>query len=131
MKTMMMRRCFLVLSTVFVTTDAFSIPKTIPITKATTTIPTTTALHHDQQKHAPGAASAAVATIALISTILGSNTAAMAYESTDYASETVTQVISELKNAQGKTAETFKAYEDVAAIITEGKGVGGAINYSK
>jgi hypothetical protein len=127
MTIMTMRRCFLVLSTVVVTTDAFAIPKTVPTT--TTALHSTFRNHHDLQHHQQRHAAAA-ATIALIA-VLGSNTAAVAYESSDYASETVTQVISELKNAQGKTADTFKAYEDVAAIITEGKGVGGAINYSE
>ena len=54
-----------------------------------------------------------------------------AYESSDYASETVTAVVDSLKNAGSSSSETFKAFEDIAAIITEGKGVGGSINYSE
>ena len=52
-----------------------------------------------------------------------------AYDDSDYASDTVQAAVSSLKRAAGNTADTFKAYEDVAAIITEGKGVGGEINY--
>jgi hypothetical protein len=55
--------------------------------------------------------------------------AAVAYSSSDYASETVTGVIESLKAAKGNVADTFKAYEDIQAIITEGKGVGGSVNY--
>lgn len=56
---------------------------------------------------------------------------AHAYDSSDYASETVTQAVNSLKDARGNADATFKAYENVAAIITEGKGVGGSINYRK
>lgn len=54
---------------------------------------------------------------------------AQAYVSSDYASETVTAALQTLKQASGNIDETFKAYESIAAIITEGKGVGGMINY--
>ena len=54
-----------------------------------------------------------------------------AYSDSDYASETVQEVISTLKNNAGNVDGTFKAYETVAEIITEGKGVGGMVNYSK
>ena len=56
---------------------------------------------------------------------------ASAYVPTDYASDTVQQSIKDLKAASGNSAETFKVYESIAAIITEGKGVGGQINFSK
>jgi len=52
-----------------------------------------------------------------------------AYEPTDFASETVTQVVDSLKRSAGNIEDTFNTYTDIAAIITEGKGVGGAINY--
>jgi hypothetical protein len=55
--------------------------------------------------------------------------AAQAYDASDYASETVQTVIQTLKDASGNTEQTFKAFESIAAIITEGKGVGGMINY--
>jgi hypothetical protein len=54
---------------------------------------------------------------------------AQAYVSSDYASETVTAALQTLKQASGNIDETFKAYESIASIITEGKGVGGMINY--
>jgi len=54
---------------------------------------------------------------------------AFAYEESDYASETVTNVVSQLKSTSGNVDETFKTLEDVAKIITEGKGVGGTLTY--
>jgi hypothetical protein len=54
---------------------------------------------------------------------------ALAYSPSDYASETVQAAIGSLQSATGNVEKTFKAYEDIAAIITEGKGVGGDINY--
>ena len=57
--------------------------------------------------------------------------AAHAYQASDYASETVQEAVKILKDASGNKEETFKAYESIAAIITEGKGVGGQINYRK
>lgn len=56
---------------------------------------------------------------------------AIAFEDSDYASETVTASVDSLKKAGSDAAETFKAFENIAAIITEGKGVGGSINYRK
>lgn len=56
---------------------------------------------------------------------------ALAYEDSDYASETVTAVVSSLRDAGSNPSEVFKAYENIAAIITEGRGVGGSINYRK
>ena len=56
---------------------------------------------------------------------------ANAYIPSDYASDTVQTAIQDLKSASGNSDETFKVYEGIAGIITEGKGVGGQINYSK
>lgn len=56
---------------------------------------------------------------------------AHAYVPSDYASDTVQNVIGELKQASGNVDATFKAYENIAGIITEGKGVGGMVNYSE
>ena len=56
---------------------------------------------------------------------------AIAFEDSDYASETVTSAVDALRNAGSDAATTFKVFEDIAAIITEGKGVGGSINYRK
>ena len=52
--------------------------------------------------------------------------AANSYEST---SETVQNTVQLLQRSQGNVADTIKAYEVVADIITEGTGVGGKINY--
>ena len=54
---------------------------------------------------------------------------ANAYEESDYASETVTTVAQQLKDSTGNVDSTFQALEDVAKIITEGKGVGGQLTY--
>ena len=56
---------------------------------------------------------------------------ANAYIPSDYATETVQTAIQDLKAARGNSDDTFKIYESIAGIITEGKGVGGQINYSK
>ena len=56
---------------------------------------------------------------------------AQAYSSSDYASETVKGVIAKMKESRGNLEGTFQTYETVAEIITEGKGVGGMVNYSK
>ena len=55
--------------------------------------------------------------------------AAHAYEESDYASETVTEVVSQLKSNAGDVDKTFGTLEEVAKIITEGKGVGGTLTY--
>jgi hypothetical protein len=52
-----------------------------------------------------------------------------AYSTSDYASEVVQEVVQQLKDASGNVEGTFKAYENIAEIITEGKGVGGMVNY--
>lgn len=52
-----------------------------------------------------------------------------AYDASDYASETVQFALQSVKDAAGKKEETLKAFENIAEIITEGKGVGGEINY--
>jgi hypothetical protein len=54
-----------------------------------------------------------------------------AYESSDYASDTVQEAVQKLKQASGNTEESMNAYEDIAAIISEGRGVGGMVNYSE
>jgi hypothetical protein len=61
--------------------------------------------------------------------LVGSPASAPAYEYTDYASETVLAAVQSLKDAAGNSEQTFKSYENIADIITEGKGVGGTINY--
>lgn len=43
----------------------------------------------------------------------------------------MTEAVKSLKDAAGDSKTTFKVYDGIAAIITEGKGVGGSINYRK
>ena len=62
-------------------------------------------------------------------TLTTPTTIANAYEESDYASETVTTVVQRLKSSTANTDETFQALEDVAKIITEGRGVGGQLTY--
>eukprot|EP00525_Craspedostauros_australis_P009534 CAMPEP_0198133942 /NCGR_PEP_ID=MMETSP1442-20131203/59825_1 /TAXON_ID= /ORGANISM="Craspedostauros australis, Strain CCMP3328" /LENGTH=276 /DNA_ID=CAMNT_0043795077 /DNA_START=560 /DNA_END=1390 /DNA_ORIENTATION=+ len=71
------------------------------------------------------AVSIATATASSLATVAP----AYAYEDSDYASETVQETIQKLKAAAGNSQATFDAYEDIANIITEGRGVGGMINY--
>ena len=54
---------------------------------------------------------------------------AQAYSTSDYASDAIQEVVKQLNDASGNVDDTFKAFESVAAIITEGKGVGGMVNY--
>eukprot|EP00537_Pseudo-nitzschia_pungens_P011300 CAMPEP_0172382588 /NCGR_PEP_ID=MMETSP1061-20121228/544_1 /TAXON_ID=37318 /ORGANISM="Pseudo-nitzschia pungens, Strain cf. pungens" /LENGTH=309 /DNA_ID=CAMNT_0013110525 /DNA_START=180 /DNA_END=1109 /DNA_ORIENTATION=- len=72
---------------------------------------------------------AALASVGLAVAIAGASLPANAYIPSDYASETVQNAIQDLKAASGNVDETFKVYENIAGIITEGKGVGGQINY--
>jgi len=53
---------------------------------------------------------------------------AYAYGS-DYASETVVNAIKSLKDTIGDEVSSFKSLENIGDIITEGKGVGGSVNY--
>mmetsp|Transcript_36875 Transcript_36875/g.77854 ORF Transcript_36875/g.77854 Transcript_36875/m.77854 type:complete len:280 (-) Transcript_36875:274-1113(-) len=73
------------------------------------------------------ALSLATATPLLATTVDASP--AFAYEESDYASETVTTVVSRLKSSAGDVDASFGTLEDVAKIITEGKGVGGTLTY--
>eukprot|EP00568_Trieres_chinensis_P006173 CAMPEP_0183307690 /NCGR_PEP_ID=MMETSP0160_2-20130417/18729_1 /TAXON_ID=2839 ORGANISM="Odontella Sinensis, Strain Grunow 1884" /NCGR_SAMPLE_ID=MMETSP0160_2 /ASSEMBLY_ACC=CAM_ASM_000250 /LENGTH=283 /DNA_ID=CAMNT_0025471331 /DNA_START=53 /DNA_END=904 /DNA_ORIENTATION=+ len=72
----------------------------------------------------------ALATVLLGVSLTMSPLSAPAYESADYASETVTDAVQNLNNAAGNVEQSFSAYEDIAAIITEGKGVGGSLSYT-
>ena len=90
------------------------------------------AASHD---HGSGRAQAALSTVSLavaltLSPLLSvDGGAAHAYEESDYASETVTEVVSQLKSNAGDVDRTFGTLEEVAKIITEGKGVGGTLTY--
>jgi hypothetical protein len=52
---------------------------------------------------------------------------AFAYD--DYASDTVQKAIQSLNEAAGNTDKTFDAFENIAEIIAEGKGIGGSVDY--
>ena len=84
-------------------------------------------------QHSPIISTITAASLALtlsLTPILTSNPQIVnAYEESDYASETVTNVVSQLKSTAGDVDGTFKTLEDVAKIITEGKGVGGTLTY--
>jgi hypothetical protein len=45
--------------------------------------------------------------------------------------DTVTNVVQSLRDASGDAAASFKVFESINEIITEGKGVGGMINSCK
>ena len=88
---------------------------------------TTTKQTIQTQTAATGLAVGLALAISTATTTLPAN----AYIPSDYASETVQTAIKDLKAASGNAKQTFDVYEGIAAIITEGKGVGGQINYSK
>ena len=54
--------------------------------------------------------------------------ASRAYEASDYASETVTTTVEKLRRSAGNIDESFRTFEEIAAIIAEGKGVGGSVS---
>ena len=84
-------------------------------------------------QHSPIISTVTAASLALtlsLTPILTSNPQIVnAYEESDYASETVTNVVSQLKSTAGDVDGTFTTLEDIAKIITEGKGVGGTLTY--
>ncbi len=66
----------------------------------------------------------------LFSPLLSSMAFAYNYDESDrYASETVTNVVTKLQSSAGDVDATFNTLEEVAKIITEGKGVGGTLTY--
>ena len=73
-------------------------------------------------------AAAALASAVAFSPVLDGP--ANAYDPSDYASETVTAAVTSLKEAQGDASKSFQAFEEIAAIIAEGKGIGGSVNYN-
>jgi hypothetical protein len=79
-------------------------------------------------------ATAIASTQLLFSPLVSSSTTAFAYnydESDKYASETVTNVVTKLQSSAGDVDATFITLEEVAKIITEGKGVGGTLTYGE
>jgi len=75
------------------------------------------------------AMTAASLALALTTNPIISPQPAFAYEESDYASETVTNVVAQLKSTAGDVDGTFNTLDEVAKIITEGKGVGGTLTY--
>lgn len=47
----------------------------------------------------------------------------------DFAGDTVTAMVQSIKDAEGNKDETLKVFEELAAVITEGKGLGGDVSY--
>ena len=87
---------------------------------------------------AGGLASASLGLALLLSPIVlttmttGPGPAWAAYDgSADYASETVTDVVTRLRSDAGDIGRTFGILEDISKIITEGKGVGGTLTYGE
>jgi hypothetical protein len=78
----------------------------------------------------PWVASVALATSLLFGSIPTgtSPSIAQAYDQDDYMSDAVATVLTQLKDAQS-ASDIYTAYENVANIIVEGKGVGGAVNF--
>jgi hypothetical protein len=95
--------------------------------------PTTTRLHAQKKTSNNNiAASTILATSVLIGAAASWNPAPVqAYVPSDYASETVQEAVTALKAASGDADATFKVYETINGVITEGKGVGGMVNYSE
>lgn len=78
----------------------------------------------------------AVASVALITALTfsplpSSLSSSNAYEAltSDFASDAVEDVVKSLKESNGNQDKVFQTYENIADIITEGKGIGGVVNY--
>jgi len=74
------------------------------------------------------------AMISLSTISMNTGGAALAYE--DYTDtsgdvDTVATVVQSLKDSSGDAAASFKVFESISEIITEGKGVGGMISSCK
>jgi hypothetical protein len=77
---------------------------------------------------------ALVATVVLSSLLLMGDASQPANAAADASlldanSPAVEAAVSALRQSRGNAADTFKAFESINEIITEGKGVGGSINY--
>lgn len=92
---------------------------------------TTTTTKLNVQKSSNALASTMLATSVLMGAASWNPSPAQAYVPSDYASDTVQEAVQSLKDSSGNAESTFKVYENIADIITEGKGVGGMVNYSE
>lgn len=90
---------------------------------------TTTTTKLNVQKSSNALASTMLATSVLMGAASWNPSPAQAYVPSDYASDTVQEAVQSLKDSSGNAESTFKVYENIADIITEGKGVGGMVNY--
>lgn len=88
-------------------------------------------LHHSNDISTQHVSKPLLATLAALSILALplTNPLVNAYEESDYASETVTNVVTSLKSNAGDVDGTFTTLEEIAKIITEGKGVGGSLSY--
>lgn len=91
--------------------------------------PTTTPSKKKQPIRSTLTALSILTTTLLLPTTNPTTFHASAYEESDYASETVTTAVTSLQSSTSNIDATFSALEDVAKIITEGKGVGGQLSY--
>lgn len=79
-----------------------------------------------------GIAGILTASAIAVSTIGFNTDRAFAYDDfSDNDVDTVSNVVQSLKDAQGDAAASFKVFESINDIITEGKGVGGMISSCK
>lgn len=78
-----------------------------------------------------GIAGILTASAIVVSTIGFNTDTAFAYDDSDNDVDTVSNVVQSLKYAQGDAAASFKVFESINDIITEGKGVGGMISSCK
>lgn len=87
------------------------------------------AASNDNNKALSTILATSIATAVLSASMIINPVPVGAYVDSDYASDTVQEVVKRLKDSSGNIEETFKTYESIAEIITEGAGVGGMINY--
>jgi hypothetical protein len=91
--------------------------------------------HHDSHNTPSwknGIASATLASIIALSTFTynpGISQAALDSVYSDDSTDTVNNVVRQLKESTGDIDASFKAFENINDIITEGKGVGGSLSY--
>lgn len=91
--------------------------------------------HHDSHNTPSwknGVASATLASIIALSTFTyspGISQAALDSVYSDDSTDTVNNVVRQLKESTGDIDASFKAFENINDIITEGKGVGGSLSY--
>ncbi len=104
------------------------------VTSTTASLSKTKFNQNQVDRHHPKVSFATATTTTWIASILlflAVSTSSPTLAFADESELTVKNTITKLKEAQGNPDGTFSVFEDVAAMITEGKGIGGAINYRK